>query len=48
MTSVDLYRVVDNPEDFANFLHPNSAGYDQIADAWFEAITELNLAGDQQ
>ncbi len=47
VTTVDLYGVVAHPDDFANFLHPNAAGYDHIADAWFKAIAELNLVGDQ-
>jgi len=43
VSTVDLYRVVRNPGDFANFLHPNASGYGRIADAWLGAIGALRL-----
>jgi lysophospholipase L1-like esterase len=35
---VDMFSVVP-VEGFADAYHPNQAGYDHIADAWFKAIT---------
>ena len=42
VTLVDMHSVVP-VANFADLHHPNKAGYDQMADAWFKAIHSLGL-----
>lgn len=37
---VDIYSVL-TPSDLADGVHPNTIGYDKIADTWYGAISEL-------
>lgn len=40
VTYVDMYSALDST-DLADGVHPNTQGYDKMADAWYMAITGL-------
>lgn len=44
--AVNMFDVVQRPGDFANYLHPNDAAYDKIADAWAKAILQHETTPD--
>ena len=38
---VDMENALSYPDDLSDFVHPNSIGYDKMADVWFDAIIDI-------
>ena len=44
IVNVDMENALDYPGDMADTLHPNEAGYEKMADVWYNAL--IGLIGD--
>ncbi|PVX23189.1 MAG: hypothetical protein CW691_11345, partial [Candidatus Bathyarchaeum sp.] len=38
---VDMQSALSHPDDFDDYLHPNSAGYQKMADVWYDTLDDL-------